>query len=169
MQQSHYHIGKIVSSFGTDGQVVLQHVLGSTALKGLTVVLIALKKDDLVPFFVTATKLKNESEVYLTLEDITSKEKAKRLINKPVWFVEADYRKFVSKSAAISLLGYTIINDGNTIGEIIEVIEQPHQLLVKIIYDQKEVLIPVPDVFIEKIDNQQKQLFLHLPDGILDI
>jgi 16S rRNA processing protein RimM len=33
----------------------------------------------------------------------------------------------------------------------------------------KEALIPVHEETLEKIDKRKKQVFLHLPDGLLDI
>jgi 16S rRNA processing protein RimM len=166
----YFNIGKFVATFGVDGQLVLQHVLGKkTALSNLTVVMVEVKKDDLLPYFVSATKIKNDTEVYITLEDIDSKEKAKRLTPRPVWLKEEDFHKYVAKSSNLSMLGYMLYDKEQPLSEIMEVIEQPHQLLTKIMYKEKEMLIPVNEAFIIKIDNKNKKIILDLPDGLLDI
>jgi len=51
----------------------------------------------------------------------------------------------------------------------LEVIEQPHQVLCAIMIDAKEVLIPIHENSLEKIDKKNRRLFVNLPDGLLDI
>ena len=41
------------------------------------------------------------------------------------------------------MLGFSLINDGENLGEILEVIEQPHQVLCGILLNGKEALIPI--------------------------
>jgi 16S rRNA processing protein RimM len=55
------------------------------------------------------------------------------------------------------------------LGEVIEVIEQPHQLLCVVLIDNKEVLIPVHEEFLKKLDKKNKKIYVSLPDGLLDI
>lgn len=62
-----------------------------------------------------------------------------------------------------------MINAGEEIGEIVEVIEQPLQVLCKIIYHGNEALIPIHEESLEKIDKKKKQVYVNLPDGLLEI
>jgi 16S rRNA processing protein RimM len=165
-----FNIGKLVATFGVHGQLILQHALGKkTSLKGLEVMMIEIRKGEIVPFFVTEVKIKNDSEVYVSFEDIDSKEKAKKLVPRPVWFKESDFKKYVAKLATISLLGYMVFDKKIPLSEIVEVIEQPHQVLAKIIYKEKEMLIPVNEAFIVDIHHKNKTIELDLPEGLLDI
>jgi len=82
---------------------------------------------------------------------------------------ESDFGKFAAKTASISLLGYHIIHSGEDLGEILEVIEQPHQVLCRIDLNGKEALIPVHQDTLVKMDLQKKQVLLNLPDGLLDL
>jgi 16S rRNA processing protein RimM len=91
------------------------------------------------------------------------------MLQKQVWLLEEDFQKYAAKSSAISLLGYHIINEDTDLGEILEVIEQPHQLLCRILLDGKEALIPVHQETLQKIDKKNKQVFVELPEGLLDI
>jgi 16S rRNA processing protein RimM len=168
--EQYYTVGKLVGTFGVTGELVLQHVLGKkTSLKGLEVIMIETKKDNLLPYFVSETKIKNDTEVYIKLEDVDKKETAQKLVSKLVWLKEGDFKKYKAKDANISLLGYTIYDNEKALSEIIEVIEQPHQVLAKIIYESKEMLIPVHENFIIKIDDKNKKVILDLPEGLLDI
>ena len=62
-----------------------------------------------------------------------------------------------------------IISDKEVVGEIIEVIEQPHQVLCKIMLDDKEALIPVHEDSLVKMDKKNRRLHLIIPDGLLDL
>ena len=62
-----------------------------------------------------------------------------------------------------------MINEDEEIGEVLEVIEQPHQLLCKILLNGNEALIPIHDESLDKIDKKNRKLFVTLPDGLLDI
>ena len=168
---TNYHsVGKIVATFGVKGEVVLSHQLGKkTSLKGLETIFIEEKKDEMLPFFLESTRIKNDAELFLKFEGIDTKEAAFRLMQKRVWLPQEEFEKFAAKSAPIALLGYHIFNEGTDLGEILEIIEQPHQLLCRIDYKGKEALIPIHEDFLVKVDKKKKQVFVELPDGLLDI
>jgi 16S rRNA processing protein RimM len=153
-----------------NGELVLLHHLGKkTSLKGLQAIFIEDKKEEFLPYFIEATRIKNEEELYIKIEGINTKESAQRLVRKQVWLVEEEFHKYAGKSAPISLLGFHIMDQETDIGEILEVIEQPHQLLCRISLDGKEALIPVHEETLIKIDKKKKQVHMNLPDGLLDI
>lgn len=163
-------IGKLVATFGVGGELVLRHELGKkTALKDLEALFIEDKKEEFLPYFIEATRIKSEQEIFIKLENIHTKEAAQKLVQKQVWLEEAVFHQYAGKSAPISLLGFHIIDNGNDIGEILEVIEQPHQVLCRIDLDGKEALIPIHQETLQKIDKKKKQIEVELPDGLLDI
>jgi 16S rRNA processing protein RimM len=166
----YYKIGKLVAVFGLKGELVLKHTLGKkTSLKGLQALFMEEKKQSFIPWFIETTKIKSEEEVYLKLEGVDTREAAMRLTQKEIWIPEPDFKKLAAKSAPASILGYTVLNDGEPLSEILEVIEQPHQLLCRLEINQKEVLIPLNEQTIQKIDHRKKQVSVTLPDGLLEI
>lgn len=168
--KDYYSIGKIAATHGLTGEVVLLHALGKkTDLKGLQTIFIEEKKDSFLPYFVESTNLKNNKEVYIKLEGFATKESARRLSQKEVWILKADFDKYAAASSPISLLGFMMINEGEEIGEVIEVIEQPMLVLCKIMYKGNEALIPIHEESLEKIDKKKKQVHVNLPEGLLDI
>jgi 16S rRNA processing protein RimM len=166
----YFKIGKLAASFGLKGELVLQHSLGKkTSLKGLETIFIEEPKDNFMPYFISAARIKNDDEVFLKLEGIDTKETARKLTPKEVWLTEEDFNKYAAKSSPIAMLGFSLINEKQDLGEILEVIEQPHQLLCKILLGGKEALIPVHEASLEKIDTKNRKVFVTLPDGLLDI
>ena len=166
----YFKIGKLAGTFGVKGELVLQHKLGKkTALKGLNAIFLEERKESFIPWFVQHTKIKNEDEIYLKLEGIESREQAFRLIQKEVWLPEPDFKKFSSKSSPINLLGYEVLEEGKSVGKILEIIEQPHQLLCRIDLAGKEAFIPLHEETIIKIDKKKQQVIVGLPPGLLEI
>jgi 16S rRNA processing protein RimM len=163
-------IGKIVATFGYKGELILQHHLGKkSSLKGLENFFIEEKKDELLPYFIESTKVKTADQIYVKLEGIDTKEAGQKLLQKQVWLTEDDFHEYAGKSAPISMLGFHIENEGEDLGEILEVIEQPHQLLCRIDLKGKEALIPVHENTLIRIDKKKKLVVVKLPEGLLEI
>lgn len=166
----YFKIGKIVSAFGLEGETILLHSLGKkTSLKGIEAIFMEDRKTSFLPYFVQSARIKSEKEIYLKLEDINSREAALKIVQKEVWMEEKDFKQFAAPSAPIALLGYHLIDKGEDIGKIDEIIEQPHQVLCKILLEGKEVLIPLHEQTLQSVDNKNKKVFVDLPDGLLEI
>lgn len=166
----YFNIGKIVAVHGLTGELLLKHELGKkTSLKGLKAIFIEEKKGAFLPWFIESTKIKNEEEIYIKLEGINTREAAIKLTQKKVWLPETDFKKYAAKNVPANLLGYTIINNDEPLGEILELIEQPHQLLCRLEIKGKEVLIPLHEESLKKIDHKKKEVIVELPDGLLEI
>ncbi|HTQ27833.1 MAG TPA: ribosome maturation factor RimM [Puia sp.] len=164
------NIGRLVAVYGLKGELVLHHRLGKkTSLKGLEVLYLEDKKDEMLPYFLESSSIKNEEELYLKLEGVDNKEKAKRFVQKEVWLADNDFQKYAGKSAPISLVGYRVMHEDSDLGEILEVIEQPHQVLCRIELRQKEVLIPINEETLLKTDKKNKVISVSLPDGLLEL
>lgn len=166
----YFKIGKLVSAFGLKGELILKHNLGKkTSLKGLQALFVEERREAFIPWFIEAVRIKTEDELYLKLQDVNTREAAIKLTQKEVWLTETDFKKFAAKSSPINLLGYNIIEKDKELGKILEVIEQPHQLLCRIEVNNKEVLIPLHENTILKVDKKKQQVIVDLPEGLLEI
>ena len=171
MNKEYFKIGKLAATYGLAGELVLQHKLGKTDIKGLEAIFIEEKNDAFLPYFIESARLKSDTELWLKLEGISTKEKAQLLRNKEVWLSEKDFKKYAVKSAPISLLGFTMINseDDKVLGIVEEVIEQPHQVLCRLLINNKEAYIPIHAETLDEIDHKQKKVYVTLPQGLLEI
>ena len=166
----YFKIGKLAASTGLHGELVLQHSLGKkTSLKGLDAIFLEDKKDSFLPYFIEATKIRSDTETVIKLEGIDSMEVARKLTPKEVWMQQADFDKFAAKAAPIALLGFNLIDGETDLGEIIEVIEQPHQVLCTIMYKGNEALIPIHEQSLLKLDKKNRKVYVEIPEGLLDI
>ena len=105
----------------------------------------------------------------MKLEGIDSKEAASKYIRREVWMKEEELQAHTRKNNPIGWVGYRVLDQGRDLGPILEVIEQPHQVLCRLEIDAKEVLVPINEQTLNKIDHKTKTLLLTLPDGLLEV
>jgi 16S rRNA processing protein RimM len=166
----YFKTGKLVATFGIGGELLLKHNLGKrTSLKGVQAIFIEEKKESFIPWFVESTRVKTDDEIYIKLEGISSREQALKLTQKEVWLPETDFKNFSAESSPINLLGYEVLENSEVLGKILEVIEQPHQILCRIDLNGKEAYIPLHQETIVKIDRKALQVIVALPPGLLEI
>ncbi len=163
-------IGTFAATFGFNGDVLIKHVLGKrTNFKNTEALFVEEFSNSFIPYFIQNAKSKNENETIVKLEGINSKEAAHTILNKKVWLTNEDFRKTPKAFGPVSMLGYTVINEGNALGVVEEVIEQPHQTLLKIFINGKEAFIPVHKETLQKIDKEKLEIQVVLPEGLLDV
>ena len=133
MENNYRNIGKIVSGFGLKGDMILMHHLGKTIIVSkIKVIFLELTRDELLPYFIEHIRKKGEDELYLKLEGINSRESALRFIRKEVWLKEEEIQVHTRKNNPIGWVGYQVIDQGRDLGPIVEIIEQPHQVLCRL-------------------------------------
>src|SRR5438309_3081663 len=154
----YFKIGKLVSAFGVKGELILKHNLGKkTSLKGLQALFLEERKGSFIPWFIQQTRIKSADEIYIQLADVTTREAAQKLVQKEAWLQETDFKKYSAKTSPLNLLGYAIVENGKALGTVLEVVEQPHQLLCRIEIEGKEVLIPLHEGTLLNIDRKGRQ------------
>jgi|SRR5450432_80707 16S rRNA processing protein RimM len=170
MENTYRNIGKIVSAFGLKGEMIVLHHLGKKiTVTKIKVIFLEQKKDEMLPYFIDNIRKKGDTELYLKLEGIDTKEAATKFIRHDVWMKEEEVQIHTQKSNPIGWVGYRVLDQGKDLGSILEVIEQPHQVLCRIEIDTKEVLIPINEQTLSKVDHKNRAVLLTLPDGLLEV
>jgi 16S rRNA processing protein RimM len=164
------NIGKIVATFGVKGEVILKHGLDKKlVLKDIAALFVEERKGAYLPYFIQQSKAKDIAESYIKLETIDTKERAQLLTQKQVWLTEEDFRKIADKNSTIGLIGFKVFEENEELGIVEEVIEQPHQVLLRINYHNKEAYIPLHEESLDGIDRKKREIHVSLPDGLLDL
>jgi 16S rRNA processing protein RimM len=170
MNATYRNIGRLVAVHGLQGELVLVHRLGKkTALRGLKMLFLEDKKDEFLPWFIESTRVKGAEEIFVKLEGLDTKEAARRVVQKEVWLRQEDFEQYAGMAAPISLVGFRLIDGGVDLGEIAEIIEQPHQVLCRIDLGGKEALIPLHEQTLRKVDRVKREVHVELPEGLLDV
>lgn len=123
----------------------------------------------LVPFFLKKAKLHKGNHLRIVLEDFETPE---ALIGRSVYLPLSTLPKLgENKFYFHEVIGYNIIDlDEREIGEIVFVRDTSSQDLFEIKnLEGKEILIPVIDEWIIKVNHSNKTIQMKLPEGLLDV
>ncbi|HVI47005.1 MAG TPA: ribosome maturation factor RimM [Chitinophaga sp.] len=168
---NYFSIGKLASSHGLQGELLVKHSLGKrSALKGVTAIFLEERKNSFIPYFLQQVTVKDAEHVYIRLEGIESKEAAQRLLPAQVYLTEEDFKEQTASSAPLALLGYTVEDEHHgVLGVVEEVIEMPMQVLVKVQIKGKEALLPINEQSLVKMDKKKQVVHLNLPEGLVEL
>jgi 16S rRNA processing protein RimM len=117
-----------------------------------------------VPFKLEEAIECNQSEVIIRIKDINSKPDAEQFLN---YEVSVERKTPIRKNKTdniLLLIGYKIFNEGKLIGTI-QNIENPGKQFLFVL--ENDLLIPVHEDLIERIDDKQKSIFMILPEGLV--
>jgi len=128
----------------------------------------------MLPYFVN--EVRGGAFIILNLEEIDSREKALRMASKEIYLRTKDLipeseKEIISDELEYgAYVGYNIQDaEAGVIGSIERVEEYPQQEMAIVIYNEKEIMIPLNDHFITKIDNDAKVVLVDLPEGLLNL
>ena len=127
-----------------------------------------------VPFFVEEFLYNSDVTARIKFKVINSIEQASNYSNIVVLIPEELLQEIVHEKSKYSTeweqyIGYTVLDENSSvIGVVQDVDSSTINALFIIINGDEEILIPATQDFIEKIDSKQKQLYLNLPEGLLD-
>ena len=125
------------------------------------------------PFFVEDVRIGNN--IIAKFEDIDSPELALGISSKEIFLRATDLltdeerEVIIEKTPFEHCIGYTIFDGENKIGVIENIEEYPQQEMAIVQYDNREVLVPLIEHFIERMDDKAKAIYMNLPEGILDL
>lgn len=125
------------------------------------------------PFFIR--NIRGGGELIVSFEDIHTREDALRLQSRPIFLPESEVpADLIEAQQAASpyehLTGYLLIDQQTgPVGVIQEVIEMPQQEMAVVLYQEREVLIPLAPALIVATDEAQKHLLMDLPEGLLTL
>ncbi len=167
-----FYLGKIIKPLGYKGEVVIYIDADDPEYyKTLESVFIDIR-GKLVPFFAERTELRNKTnQLTIKFHDIDNEEDALSISGCEL-FLPLDLLPQLDGNAFYfhEIEGFEV-NDkekGN-IGKVTRVLDYPGNPLFEIRFMDKDILIPVKDDFIEKVDKKNRIIFFDAPEGLIDI
>jgi 16S rRNA processing protein RimM len=168
--KSAYKIGYILKPHGLKGQVTVS--LDAEApedLEDMDTIFIE-KNNQLIPYFREEISISG-TKAYLKLEDINTPEQAKD-ISKSALYLPKSSRPKSGRGEFYDdeVIGFEVtdVAEGN-LGSVTAITTAGPNKLLTLIYNGKEVLIPVNSPFIKSINKSKKTISVELPEGFLDI
>jgi len=163
-------LGSVVKMRGITGEVVIRSKIPvkgmNKDLKSLMVKIDGL----LVPFSIISLHIINDTEIIVVFRDINSKKKAEILKDKDIFILQNEIKNISVISDLHNLSGYKVkdIRIGH-IGKVTGIMEIPGNDLLKVIFRNREILLPVQEGLILEIDSKKKLIKVDLPEGFLEI
>ena len=165
-----FFFGKITKTHGLKGEITIKlDVANPDDFAELRYLLVE-EKGNLIPYFIENQKI-NGDKMFVQLQDVKKVEQAITFIGKPVFLPnelmpELAEDEFYYKE----IVGFKLIDaEKGEIGAIYDVLEYPTQAVIQVMKEGKEVLIPIHDDIIEKVDKKAKTLNIKAPEGLIDI
>ena len=122
-----------------------------------------------VPFAVEEITMKRQDFI-VKFEDVNDDKAAKELLTKKVFVERHHMAETDVESSWIDVIGYVAVDSiAGNLGVIEGIEEYPQQWLARCIVKGKEVLIPLNEDTVTEIDDEQKTVYLDLPEGLLDL
>ena len=166
----YFEIGYILKPHGLRGAVNIQmDVDDPMKYKGMESVVVKIG-NNLVPFFISSFQI-NGIKGILHLADINSYDEAKELKSCPL-LLPLDMLPKLDKDQFYyhEVIGYKIVDlTRGGLGTIENIISGGKQNLIAMKYKDREVLIPVTDEIVISANHKKKEVFVRLPDGLLEI
>jgi 16S rRNA processing protein RimM len=163
-------IGKLVATHGLNGTLILSHIVGnSNWLKNDQVIFVSVQKDSHIPYYVTKFKKHNEEEYHIQLDDIDTVEAAKKLVGKQV-FVPAEILGEAKTDSPLLWIGFNVVDaEKGSLGPLVDISQTGHQWVGTVLYNNREVLLPMVEPILQEVNLRNKYIRMNLPDGLLDL
>lgn len=169
-----FYLGYISKAIGTKGELAFKLDVDSpSSYLGIDAVLIQIFPNDetLVPYFIKQTQLQSSNILRCKLEGVENVQDAKALVGKAIFLPFGLLPKLKDDQFYFhEIIGFKVIDEAKgEIGKLEKVIEYPHQNLLSILVNDKEVLIPLNDQSFKGIDKEAKILRVNAPEGLIDL
>ncbi|WP_258105351.1 ribosome maturation factor RimM [Marinoscillum sp. MHG1-6] len=164
-----YLLGKILKTHGLAGELVAHlDVDDPTQYQELESVFVDLN-GKLVPFFIESLAIRGD-KAYLAIEDIESRDEAATLTGCPLYLTLDNLPKLLDGQYYYhELVGLPIYDQDHLLGTVQNVIELTGNNLLSVDHQGQEVLIPLEDEIVQRVDLTERKIYAILPEGLLDI
>ena len=166
-----FFLGKIVKKYSYKGEVLVKLDTDEPHLYEKMESVFVEVRNNLVPFFIESSQLHKSELLRIKFEDVDSESDADALIKcelyLPLEFLPVlDDDKFYFHE----IIGFKVIDKVfGEVGKITSVNDSTAQSLFEIDRDGIEILIPMNDEFISKVDKTNKTIFVETPEGLIDL
>ncbi|APY08105.1 16S rRNA processing protein RimM [Winogradskyella sp. J14-2] len=166
-----FYLGKIVKKYSYKGELLAKLDTDEPDLyENIDAVFIDLR-GNLVPFFIESSQLHKSDLLRLKFEDVDNEADADALIKAELYLpldllpkLEGD--KFYYHE----VIGFTITDSNfGTVGIIKAINDTTAQALFEIDRNGIEILIPMNDEFIVKVDKPNKIIEVETPEGLIEL
>jgi len=161
------YIGKIVSTHGIKGEIkiISDFEFIDKAFKYGNNIYIGKDKKK---FKITSYR-KHKNYKMITMEGYNNINLVLPFIKESVYILESDLKLDTNEYLDSSLIGLSIYNDNELLGEVTEIFcPSPNRKVIRFANNGKNYLVPYVQNFVKKIDLANKKMILYSMEGVLE-
>ncbi len=126
---------------------------------------------NLIPFFIEKSLLQKGNQLRVKFEGIDSETDAESILKSGVYLPLSTLPKLTGNQFYFhEVIGFTLVDTSfGKVGEIVEINDNSAQELFVVQRGEIELLIPMIDDVIQKIDREQNQVVVTAPQGLIEM
>lgn len=166
-----FYLGKIVKKYSFKGEVLAKLDTDQPEIyENLDAVFVQVK-NTLIPFFVEHSQLHKSELLRLKFEDVITEEDADSILKCDLYLPldllpKLDDDKFYFHE----IIGFKVEDQNfGYVGVIKSINDSTAQALFEIDRNGTEILIPMNDAFIEKVDKPNATIYVNTPEGLIEL
>ncbi|GAB5398788.1 MAG: ribosome maturation factor RimM [Aureisphaera sp.] len=166
-----FFVGKVVKKYSFKGEVLVKlDTDDPEQFLKMESVFVETNKN-LIPFFIDQLSLHKSSLLRIRFEEVDTEADADALLGKELYLPLALLPALTgNKFYYHEIIGFTAIDVRfGELGTIKAVNDSTAQHLLEIDHQGTEVLIPINDDIIKKVDRTKKEIILEAPDGLIEL
>ena len=166
-----FYLGKIAKKFSFKGEVLIYLDTDEPELyENMESVFVELNKN-LVPFFILESSLHKNDFLRVKFEDVATEADADAIMGSELYLPLSFLPKLSGdKFYYHEVIGFEIEDQRlGVVGKIVSINDSTAQPLFEVLNGEVEMLVPMIDQFLVKIDRENKKVVMNLPDGLIEM
>ncbi|APA64705.1 MAG: ribosome maturation factor RimM [Maribacter dokdonensis] len=166
-----FYLGNIVSKYSFKGEVLVKLDTDDPEIyENMESVFVSLG-NNLVPFFIKRCRLHKSNLLRIDFEEVKSESDADRIMKSGLYLPLTMLPKLTgNKFYYHEIIGFAMIDSVHgDIGIIQSVNDTTAQALFEVEKDGAQLLIPISDDIITKVDRENKRILVTTPEGLVDL
>jgi len=169
--EGYFYLGKILKLHAAKGALLIHLDTDSpenyTELESVFVQM----NGQLIPFFIESLEHRHNNNAVVTFADIDSTDQASLLISCALFLPLSMLPPLTgTRFYYHEIKGFSVMDEKfGEAGIIEEVLEYPHQAVLRVLLKGKEILIPITDEIILEVNRETRTLRTRAPEGLIEL
>lgn len=166
-----FFLGKVVKKYSFKGELLIKLDTDEPELYEHLDAMFLDVRGNLIPFFIETSQLHKSDLLRVKFEDVNDESDADTLLKSDAYLPLEFLPKLEgNKFYYHEIIGFTITDTNfGDVGTITTVNDSTSQALFVIDRKGIEILIPMNDEFIKRVDKPQKTIIVETPEGLIDL
>lgn len=166
-----FFLGKIVKKYSFKGEVLAKLDTDQPELYADLDAIFVAVKNSFLPFFVESSQLHKSDLLRLKFEGVNTEEDAEYLIKSELYLPLDLLPKLEgNKFYFHEIIDFKVVDENfGEVGRVTSINDSTAQALFVIDRDGLEILIPMNDEFIKKVDRANKIIHVETPEGLIGL